>query len=167
MDREIIVIRFIIYLGEYFLIMPVLTVLHELGHSIFVLALTNSDVYLEIGNNNLNVTKKIGRLNFKFKGYKNLFSITFGMVRYELFKSKITRICILLGGPLISLAILIKLSADKLSLGLSITLNSTSIYSLFQFLITILPIKYKHEPYNSMVSDGYQILQIIKESKVS
>ena len=165
-------IRFIIYLGEYFLIMPVLTVLHELGHSIFVLALTNSDVYLEIGNNNLNVTKKIGRLNLKFKGYKNLFSITFGMVRYELFKSKITRICILLGGPLISLAIfilaiLIKLSADKLSLGLSITLNSTSIYSLFQFLITILPIKYKHEPYNSMVSDGYQILQIIKESKVS
>ena len=162
-------IRFIIYFGAYFLIMPVLTVLHELAHSIFVLALTESYVYLEIGNNNLNVKKKIGRLNFKFKGYKSLFSITFGMVRYELSKSKITRICILIGGPLISfaiftLAILIKLSVDNLSLGISIILNSISIYSLFQFLITILPIKYKYAPYNSMRSDGYEILAIIKEN---
>lgn len=164
-------VRFIIYLGEYFLIMPVLTLLHEIGHSLLVLALTNSEVYIEIGNNNLNVTKKIGRLNFKFKGYKSIYSITFGMVRYELPKSKITRICILLGGPLISLAIfiltiLIKLLADNLCLGISVSLNSISIYSLFQFLMTILPIRYKNESYNSKSSDGYQILQIIKENKM-
>ena len=164
-------VRFIIYLVSYFLIMPVLTVLHELGHSFLVLALTNSEVYIEIGNNNLNYTKKMGRLNFKFKGYKSLSSITFGMIRYELPKSKITRICILIGGPLISLVIfilttLIKLSADNLSLGISITLNSISIYSFIQFVITILPIKYSFKPYISMSSDGYKILKIIIDRRI-
>ncbi|MBE6054940.1 MAG: hypothetical protein E7212_13755 [Clostridium sartagoforme] len=160
-------VKFSIYFCAYFFIMPILTIFHELGHAAFALALTNSNVYLEIGSGIKRIEKQIGRLNFKFKGYKNLYDVSFGIVKFKIAKSKIARIFILLGGPLVSLVIFlltisINILLDNFSFGIKMTLNSISIYSLGQFLSTILPIKYRFKPYVSMCSDGYQILQMIK-----
>ena len=161
-------VRFIIYIGVYLFFIPILTFLHELGHAAFALILTKDQVCIEIGNRNLSIEKKIGRLIFKFKGYKNWVDINFGLTRYKIPKSKAYRIAIVLGGPLSSLAIfllsiLILLFIHNLDFIIKVILRSISIYSLCQFLTTILPINYKFGPYNSLSSDGYKILQILKE----
>jgi hypothetical protein len=50
----------------------------------------------------------------------------------------------------------------KLSYLLSIILNAILMFSIGQFMITILPIKYNSKPYTGFTSDGYKILQLLK-----
>ena len=166
------IIYFIIYFMFYILLMPILVLLHEVGHAIFALIFTDGNIEIQIGNSKLDISKNIGRLYFKYKGYKSLLHVTFGSVRFEIPKENYKIIAILLGGPLMSLIIFI-LSVILLSFSShlnyisQIFLNSVAIFSLVQFLITILPIKYNafSLPYKGMKSDGYSILKLIFNNK--
>lgn len=163
-------INFIIYSAFYMLLMPILTLLHELGHGIFALFFTDGNIEIQIGNGKLDINKKIGRLFLKYKGYKSPLHVTFGIAGFEVPKENYKIIAILLGGPLVSLIIfivsliLVVFLSDLKSIT-KILLNSITIFSLVQFLITILPIKYSTLPYKGMKSDGYTILNLIFTNK--
>ena len=161
-------IDFIIYLLVYIIFTPMLTLLHELGHAVPALIFTKEEVIVNIGNSNLNKKIKLSRLIIKLNGYKSLVDVSYGYINWTpLDSNKIKAIIIILGGPLTSLivSILIYIYLINVSLPyiLIILLNALFYFSLFQFLLTILPMKYFYKPYVGYTSDGYKILQHLKK----
>jgi hypothetical protein len=160
-------IKFLEYLLLYILLMPILTFLHELGHAIAAILYTNDEVLIQIGKGTLDYNIKIGRLYIKFAGYKSLIQVAYGQVIWKNESTKFRKIIIIVAGPtfsflvfLLSTIILCKFSYS-LNYTYRIILRSISFYSLMQFLITAIPLKYKFYPYKYMTSDGYKILELL------
>jgi hypothetical protein len=147
--------------------MPILTILHELGHAIVALIFTNDKVSVNIGNSDLNKQINLNRLVINLNGYKSLLDVAYGYVNRTPVDNKIKAIFIILGGPITSLIVSILLYIYiinvKLPYILMVSLNALFIFSAIQFLITILPMKYFHKPYVGHTSDGYKILQHFKK----
>jgi hypothetical protein len=146
-----------------YLISPILTFLHELGHAICVLILTNDIVDIRIGNfENKHVSFKIGRLEV----YLNKFSPWVGSTNWsELPQEKYKKILICLGGPIASalVGVIFLLLVSITENILKIFLGSFLLGSIVQFLSTIIPMTYKHGPYKGRKSDGFYAIQAIKE----
>ena len=164
-------IDFIIYLLVYIIFTPMLTLLHELGHAIPALIFTKEEVIVNIGNSNLNKKIKLSRLIIKLNGYKSLVDVSYGYINWTpLDSNKIKAIIIILGGPLTSLIVSILLYIYLINVSLPhiliILLNALFYFSLFQFLLTILPMKYFYKPYLGCTSDGYKILQHLKNKGI-
>ncbi|MCR8743702.1 hypothetical protein [Romboutsia lituseburensis] len=161
-------IDFIIYPLVYIIFMPLLTLLHELGHTIPALIFTKGEVIINIGNSNLNKTIKLNRLVINLNGYKSLLDVSYGYVNLTPIDNRIKLIFMILGGPLttllISISLYIYLINSSLPYVLMLSLNGLFLFSAFEFLITILPIKYSFRPYVGCTSDGYKILQYLKSS---
>ena len=70
------------------------------------------------------------------------------------------------GGPIASLctSIVLYLSLYKTELPylIMIIFNGILLFSIGQFIVTILPIKYRDNAYKGFTSDGYKILQYLK-----
>ena len=159
---------FIVYLLVYIIFMPILTLLHELGHAIPALIFTKEKVTVNIGNSNLNKKIKLNRLVIKLNGYKSLVDVSYGYVNWTLLdNNKIKSVFMILGGPLttliVSILLYIYLINVSLPYVLMVSLNALFLFSAFQFLLTILPIKYFYNPYVGHTSDGYKILQHLKK----
>jgi hypothetical protein len=166
------IVKFIIYAIVYILGMPILTLLHELGHGIIGLMLTKGNVDIIIGNSNLNKKLRLKRLTIDFKGYENIFALTCGFVRCGKESSKFKLILINASGPVVSIIISITtymiLSKTHLSLNyVEIhALNAVFWYSFSAFIMTIIPMRYEYYPYKGYFSDGYSIMSLInKRSK--
>ena len=162
---------FIVYLLVYIIFMPILTLLHELGHAIVALIFTKEKVIINIGNSDLNKKIELNRLVIKLNGYKSLVDVSYGYANWTLLDSnKIKSILMILGGPLTSLigSILLYIYLINVSLPyiLMVLLNALFSFSLFQFLLTILPMKYFYRPYVGYTSDGYKILQHLKNNSI-
>lgn len=161
---------FVVYTLVYIIFMPVLTILHELGHAIVALIFTNDKVSVNIGNSDLNKQINLNRLVINLNGYKSLLDVAYGYVNRTPVDNKIKAIFIILGGPITSLIVSILLYIYiinvKLPYVLMVSLNALFIFSAIQFLITILPMKYFHKPYVGHTSDGYKILQHFKKSNL-
>jgi len=149
--------------------MPFMVLLHEFGHAIIALLFTKGPVHINLGNRNLNKSMTIGRIKIIFRGYTSILDISFGQVFWGEIKGAKKRILVFLGGPLISLVLalitLLIIMNFKFTLIVKIILRSISLYSFNQFLITIIPIEYKFQPYNEMKSDGYRIREILSKYK--
>lgn len=159
-------INLIIYPVVYILSMPILGILHELGHAIPALIFTDDVVSIYIGNSNLNKKIKLNRLTIYFNGYKSFMDVSYGFVNWKPINNKLKSILMIAGGPLVSLLISLLLFIFLYNVHLPYLLmkifNGVLLFSIIQFIITILPIKYNYKPYIGFTSDGYKILQWLK-----
>lgn len=161
-------IKFLEYLLLYILLMPILTFLHELGHAVVAIFYTSDEVLIQIGNGTLDYNIKIRKLYIKFTGYKSLIQVAYGQIIWQNDCTKFRKIMITAAGPFVSILVFLlsTIVLYKFSYSLNYTykilLRSISFYSLIQFLITIIPLKYKIYPYKDMTSDGYKIIKLIR-----
>jgi hypothetical protein len=151
--------------------MPILTIIHELGHALPALIFTHNKVTINIGNSNFNKQINLNRLSININGYKSLMDVSYGYVNWEPIDNRFKLIIMILGGPvtslLVSVLLFVYLMKVRLPYFLMISFNALFIFSVIQFLITILPIKYNYKPYIGNTSDGYKILQCLKKSDYS
>lgn len=164
-----VIVKFIIYAIICIIVMPVLTLLHELGHGIMGLIFTKGKVDIIIGNSNLNKKLKLKRLTINFKGYENIFAVTCGFASCSKADNRFKRILIFAGGPMVSL--IISISTYMILMKTHLSLNYIEIYALnavfwcsfYAFLMTIVPMKYEYYPYKGHFSDGYRIMNLINK----
>lgn len=156
----------IIYALVFIIFMPILVIIHEMGHAIPALIFTNGEVIINIGNSDCKKQMKINRLVINVNSYKSLIDVTYGYIYWEPIDRKLKSIMIIAGGPVsslfISLLLFLYLNNTNLLYLPMIIFNAMFMFSFVQFMLTILPIKYKIRPYNGLTSDGYKILQLLK-----
>lgn len=160
-------IDFIVYPLVYILFMPILTTIHELGHAIPALIFTKGEVSINIGNSNLKKQMKLNRFVININGYRSIMDVSYGYINWKPIDSKFKSIIMIAGGPIASLctSVLLYLSLYKIELSylMIIIFNAILIFSMGQFIVTILPMKYgDNSPYKGVASDGYKILQWLK-----
>lgn len=76
-------IDFILYPLVYIIFMPILTLIHELGHAIPALIFSKENVTVNIGNSNLNKQIKLNRLLINLNGYKSVVDVSYGYVNWS------------------------------------------------------------------------------------
>ena len=160
-------INFIIYPLVYIIFMPVLSFIHELGHAIPALIFTKGEVSVNIGNYNLIKKLKLNRLVINIYGYRSIMDVSYAYVNWESIDSKFKSIIMIAGGPIASLctSIVLYLILDTIQLSyLMIKIfNGMLVFSIGQFIVTALPMKYSdNSPYKGFTSDGYKIAQWLK-----
>ncbi|WP_299121366.1 tetratricopeptide repeat protein [uncultured Tenacibaculum sp.] len=163
-----IFILFILLFGA--VLMPLSTLIHELGHGIPALLFTKEKVtiYLgSLGNPKKSLLVKIGRLEFFFN--KELFNWKTGLCRFEKGNMSINKhIIIVLMGPIASLILSLILSYFiffyELSDNLKAFLFLFNVSTYYDFLVDILPSNrpIKLDDDSSTYNDGKQILELIK-----
>jgi len=159
------VINLFVFLIFYLIVLPMTTLLHEIGHGLGVIVSSKAQAKIYLGNpDEKNMENfRLGRLHFH---------INWSYIGYCYWGSELNkqqRICTLLGGPAMSLLISVAcfLFAFVISTGdLHSLLRGTAMLNLFQFIITIIPITYPRwmSGYSRQPSDGMQLLRLIKES---
>lgn len=147
--------------------MPVLSFIHELGHAIPALIFTKGEVSVNIGNYNLIKKAKLNRLVINIYGYRSIMDVSYAYVNWESIDSKFKSIIMIAGGPIASLctSIVLYLTLDTIQLSyLMIKIfNGMLLFSIGQFIVTTLPMKYSdNSPYKGFTSDGYKIVQWLK-----
>lgn len=153
----------ILFLSFYVLLIPFFILLHEVGHGLGTVFSSNSDVHIYLGTKNEKNKEnfKIGKLHFHI-----IWSYT-GFAYWDAGLNKRQKVAALAGGPLMSLLL-------TLLLGWLTIITSQSqlhqlffgpmIFNLFQFIWTIIPVKYPRwmGGYSGFKSDGLQLLRILK-----
>lgn len=165
-------INFIIYPLVYIIFTPVLTLIHEFGHAIPALIFTKDEVSINIGNSNQIKQIKFNRLIIYINRYRSIMDVSYGIVNWKPIKSKLKSIIMVAGGPIVSLctSITFYLLLDKIELSYLIIriLDAILLFSICQFISTMLPIKYgDYSPYKGITSDGYKILRLLKSNNES
>ena len=160
-------INFIIYPLVYIIFMPVLSFIHELGHAIPALIFTKGEVSVSIGNSNLIKKVKLNRLVINIYGYRSIMDVSYAYVNWKPLDSKFKSIIMIAGGPIASLctSIVLYLTLDTIQLSyLMIKIfNGILVFSIGQFIVTALPMKYSdNSHYKGFTSDGYKIAQWLK-----
>lgn len=161
-------IDFIIYSLVYVIFIPILTIIHELGHAIPALIFTQDRVEVDIGNGDLKKQITFKRLSIKINRYKSFADISYGLVTCTTINNRFKSILVSLGGPfsslIVSILLYVYLMNAELPYILMISFNALLTFSAFQFLLTIFPIKYFYPPYKGYTSDGYNVLQKLKNN---
>ena len=156
---------FIIF-ATMLLVSPILTLFHELGHAIFILLFTDDDVDIVIGEAQAKIgSLKLKRINICFNNIITYYGMCYwGKIKQES-NIKFKRIFISLGGPLASAIIAgISLLMCYYTRGsfMNRIFNIITWSSLIQFFMTIIPITYKSGSYKDTISDGKNIMNILK-----
>lgn len=152
------------YIIFYLIAIPLIVIFHEIGHALPIILFSKHEVRIYLGSTNIKKTFSVGRMHFYLKwGYFGLCEVDAKMKM-----TNIQRLLFSIGGPFFSLitAIFSYYLIGKISNSMMIIiLNGIVIFSLMQFLITILPIKYPSwmGKYANVYSDGYKIISLIKE----
>lgn len=160
------VIKFLLTFGIcLFIIAPLSTLLHELGHALMALALTSSSVSIQLGQKGRMWIAKLGsRLTIR------LFmepGAIFGIYRL-LPKPSLTRIQdigITLGGPVTSLILLILFSGLGLTLGWADVWKLPAIINLIIVLNSGFPWSYPSWQgiHGGLPTDGLQLWRLIRQ----
>ncbi|WP_026478225.1 zinc metalloprotease [Alkaliphilus transvaalensis] len=157
-----------IAIGCYYIILfQLTTIIHEMGHAIPARILSKDKVTILLGVGNNKKIFNIGNFIVVLSGFHPFT----GFVNYN--EEKLTRLgkfISTLGGPLISLLVGVGglLIAGKISNTILYRLfRFAAFYNLYQFVVTIIPIKYPNwwGAYSGFASDGYRIVTFLKESK--
>ncbi|WP_373601023.1 hypothetical protein [Paraclostridium bifermentans] len=162
------IIKFVAYAIICLIGMPIVTILHELGHAIMQLIFTKGKVNVIIGNGKLDMKFTINRLTINLKGYESIGALSYGFSRGSIADSKFKNILIYLGGPLVSVLICITtyITIFKIdNIFFIYAMNAFFWCSLFSTLCTLIPMKYNYYPYEGYYSDGYKIVQVLKSKK--
>lgn len=145
----------------WFVVAPLLTLLHELGHAVAALTFTRSGVRIELGGVATPFTRRFGRLTLVLR-------VGSGFAGYYWTDGRAPerwqRIAIILAGPMTSLA------CTCLSFGMLAGLNGPpeEVNALLfwcgngaavQFLVTVLPLRYPKwwAGYAGLASDGERL----------
>ena len=159
-------IKYFTIFATMFLVMPIYTLFHELGHAIFALLFTDDNVDIVIGESEAKIgSLKLKRINICFHNLITYYGICCcGEIKKESNK-KLKRILISLGGPLVSAIFAgIGLLMCYYTSGSFINriFNGITWSALIQLFMTIIPMKYKSGSYNGMISDGKRIMNVLK-----
>ncbi|MBN1921433.1 MAG: hypothetical protein JW892_09325 [Anaerolineae bacterium] len=147
--------------GLWFIVLPLMTLVHELSHALAVLVLTDHEVTVRLGNSDKQLKRRWNRLQFCI-GWATGFIGTFhyadeGVAPYR-------NLAIHLAGPLASLLLALLgwgiTSLREIPLWLARAGNAMAIAACIQFLITILPMRYPRwlPGYGGKSSDGWRAL---------
>lgn len=138
--------------------------MHEVGHGLAMTLSSEGLAHVHLGNkkDQNKRTFNIGRLHFHLK-----WSL-FGLCSFEGKITKKQNILALIGGPLMSLILLLTFRFLSLTLQkgpLQLFAANTAMYNGVIFLSTALPVKYPRWMglYSSMESDGLQILYLLRD----
>ncbi|WP_252503999.1 hypothetical protein [Sporosarcina sp. Marseille-Q4943] len=147
----------------YIFIAPTCVLLHEIGHGLGAVLAPNNHVHIYLGpiSEKNKETFRVGRLHF------HIIWSYIGFVHWKGELSKRQRAIALIGGPLMSLLLaflfgMLTLLAPRNDMQ---TLYwSTTLLNFFQFLVTIIPMKYPRwmGGYSGYSSDGLQLLRLLK-----
>jgi len=145
---------------------PISTFLHECGHAMTALALTNQDVTILLGDGRKGVKWQRGRLRVVLGWFTGFV----GFTKYDQEQIASRRILwITLAGPLVSL-LLAFLSWSLTSIWgesrwLVSAMRIIAQAAFAQFLFTILPLKYPRWflAYGGKTSDGWRIVQLLRK----
>lgn len=148
----------------YVFVIPLCTLMHEIGHGIATVLSSNATAQIHLGNVN-DTTKrnfKLGRLHFYLKWSYYGFCSSKGVL------GKNQKLVSLIGGPLMSLlmVIILGLVIPLVSFGdVQSLMSSTAFFCGVQFLVTAIPVRYPRwmGSYYGQPSDGLQILTLLKE----
>ncbi|MDL4839910.1 M50 family metallopeptidase [Aquibacillus rhizosphaerae] len=148
------------------LILPLTTLVHELGHALTALILFKEPVGVRLGSSFKGTGFKVGKLTFKIQPLSGWV----GFVEYNIPKGKnniVSNAMIMIAGPFFSfilgLICYISITFSDSQYIIIFLLKSIMNASLVQFIITILPIKYPSflRAYKGMPSDGYRVMKLI------
>ena len=161
MAESVIIFFFIILLEIPF------TLIHELGHAIPYLLFSKDAVKVQMGDGDISKKLSAGRLIIEFRGYKSLLGITYGRVFGAPLDNRIKAIAVFLSGPFVSLIIsIISLITIKNNLEenylIKLLLSAVFWSTMGKGIVTLMPVIYSFYPYKSVKSDGYRILQLIR-----
>lgn len=122
---------------------------------------TPDKVIVNIGNGNLNKHIKLNRLLINIDGYKSVVDVSYGNVYWKPIDNRFKIILMILGGLLILLIVSISLYIYLINVSLPyilmVSFNALFIFSVIQFLLTILPIKYFYKPYIGHICNGLSV----------
>ena len=152
-------------------ILPVpLTLLHELGHALPLLAFSRGRVIVRVGREPAR-SVSILRLELRVRWLNSPRWGWFGFVEGEdgeLSLSRTRRLAILAGGPLVSAIVLVALVAPTavVSWPASILLWVPALAVAWELLVTAAPMRYPgwFGPYAGRVSDGYRIVALFRSA---
>jgi len=153
--------------GLWFIVLPLMTLVHELSHTLAVLLLTDREVALRLGNGEHQLQLRWKRLQLSI-GWASGFIGTFryadeGIAPYR-------NLAIHLAGPLASLLLALLgwgiTSLREIPLWLARAGNTLAIAACIQFLATILPMRYPRwlPGYGGKSSDGWRALHSLKQA---
>lgn len=142
---------------------------HESGHAFFAIIFTKNEVKVRLGGSFDRKTFKIGRLIICLNG----FNPWYGTVHWiDESLSNIKKVFISLGGPIFSLllssVLWVLIRSNSFRYINKAGLQFIFILSIWQFISTIIPIKYSKfwRVYEGMNSDGLSAINILfKNSK--
>jgi hypothetical protein len=150
-------------------ILPVpLTLLHELGHALPLLAFSRGRVIVRVGRQPARPVP-IGRLELLVRWLNSPRWGWFGFVEGEGEEpSRGRRVAILAGGPLVSAVVLLALVAGAAYVPwpASILIWVPALAVAWQLFVTAVPMRYPRwfGPYAGRVSDGYRILRLLRSA---
>jgi hypothetical protein len=132
-----------------------------MGHALAALVLTKRTVLIYMGNNKQSqkATLILGRLQFYFTwGFMG--SVATNEDEKHLLKYQ--NIGILIGGPLVSVFLVIVMIVIYLSIQMrpffENVVFAAGVFNLINLCVTLIPTIYSTGPYAGLPSDGYQIL---------
>ncbi|WP_375105362.1 site-2 protease family protein [Paenibacillus sp. RS8] len=153
----------------YILVVPLSVFLHEMGHALAALVLTKRTVLIYMGANKRRqkATLILGRLQFYFTwGFMG--SVATKEDEKQL--SKYQNIGISIGGPLVSLFLVIVMIVLYFSIQMRPFFDNivfaAGVFNLINLCVTLIPTIYSTGPYAGLPSDGYQILTAMGKGKI-
>ena len=152
-------------------ILPVpLTLLHELGHALPLLAFSRERVIVRVGYQPVG-SVSIGRLELRIRWLNSPRWGWFGFVEgegEELSLSRVRWLVILAGGPLVTAIVLMALvaAAAFVPWPATILIWVPALVVAWELLVTATPMRYPgwFGPYAGRVSDGYRILALFRSA---
>ncbi|GLR18412.1 tetratricopeptide repeat protein [Portibacter lacus] len=147
------------------------TFIHELGHSMSALLLTDGPVNMYVGTDrNVQEKKqlKLGRLTIHFSFI--IWNLDIGLCAHRESESRIKNIIIILSGPLFSLllasVLLFLLFQENIDDGIKFILAILMISSFWDFIINLIPshIAFKLPNGHTVYNDGRQLLELFAKN---
>ena len=165
MSTLLVIAQELVYLlVGWLMVIPICTLLHELGHAMMALFLTSHKVTIQLGKQGIKWRVHLGRLTILwYLGFGAVWGVYQLEGQGEILPNR--NVWILLGGPTTSLLFTIFLnSLDVLSDGAVPFLDIFATGNLITFLITALPWHYPKwmGVMGGMPSDGLEVWRLIK-----
>lgn len=146
---------------------PLLTTLHELAHAAVALAVQPGRVIVQLGSGDLRRTLRVGRLEVRHRSPAWFWAGSFGVEGSA--PSPRGQVAVSLAGPVSSLATGLVLLAvhwnASLPAGVAHLVSAGMVFSLVQFLATIVPLVYPAgmPGYAGLPSDGLRAVRALAD----
>ncbi len=158
------VVAVVVWLG----VLPLLTLMHELGHAMAALALTGQPVAVQLGRKPSIAKWRWGRVALGARFPINW--VGFCAVAHPDQVTRPTQVWIALAGPLVSLLLLLVSSGAALALhsGPMLLAQLSTLFAtgaLIQLVVTLAPLRYPSwwGAYAGKKSDGYRALELLRQ----